>query len=91
MSGKNSFNILLKFFKSKKVKSIEEIKANTIIYGHIYDKNEIIDEVMVSFFKEPNSYTKENIVEINTHGGIVVMRKILDLCIKNGAIVAQPR
>lgn len=91
MSGRKSFDILLKAFKSKKIKRTEDIIANTIIYGHIYDEEKIIDEVMVSFFKSPNSYTKEDIVEINSHGGIVVMRKILDICIKNGAKLATPR
>ena len=90
MSGKDSFNILLKFFKSKKVKKIEDIEKNTIIYGHIYDKDVLIDEVMVSFFVSPNSYTKEDIVEINSHGGTVVMRKILDICVQNGARLAEP-
>lgn len=90
MSGKNSFNILLKIFKSKKIKGVEDIKQNSIIYGHIYDGKTRVDEVMVSFFKAPNSYTKENIVEINSHGGIVVMRKILDICINSGARLADP-
>lgn len=67
MSGKDSFNILLKFFKSKKIKNIKDIKPNTIIYGHIYEKEKVIDEVMVSFFRSPNSYTREDIVEINSH------------------------
>lgn len=90
MSGKDSFNILLKFFESKKVKKIEDIEKNTIIYGHIYDNDVLIDEVMVSFFVSPNSYTKEDIVEINSHGGTVVMRKILDICVQNGARLAEP-
>lgn len=90
MSGKDSFNILLNFFKTKKIKKIKDIKRNTIIYGHIYDKETRIDEVMVSFFKAPNSYTREDIVEINSHGGIIVVRKILDICIKNGARLANP-
>ena len=67
MSGKNSFNILLKVFKSKKIKTINDIEKNKIIYGHIYDGKTLVDEVLVSFFKNPNSYTKEDIVEINSH------------------------
>lgn len=90
MSGEDSFNILLKFFKSKKIKKIRDIEKNTIIYGHVYDGETLVDEVMVSFFKSPNSYTKEDVVEINSHGGIIVVRKILDICIKNGARVAAP-
>lgn len=90
MSGKNSFDILLKIFQSKKIKETKDIQKNTIIYGHIYEGDNIIDEVMVSFFRGPNSYTKEDVVEINSHGGIIVVRKILEVCIKNGARLADP-
>ncbi len=90
MSGKNSFDILLKIFQSKKIKETKDIQKNTIIYGHIYEGDNIIDEVMVSFFRGPNSYTKEDVVEINSHGGVIVVRKILDVCIKNGARLADP-
>lgn len=89
ISGDKAFEILLKIFKSSKVKKIEDIVANTIIYGHIYDKDEVIDEVMVSFFKNPHSYTREDICEINTHGGTIVMKKILQLVIDNGARMAE--
>lgn len=88
MSGEKSFEILDKIFQTKN----KEIKGYTIKYGKIVDeKNETIDEVLVSYFVSPNSYTKENVCEINSHGGIVVMRKILDLCLKNGAVMAEPR
>ncbi len=90
MSGENCFEILEKIFKQKKYQPIEEIKGYTIKYGNIVDNNEVIDEVLVSYFKAPNSYTKENMCEINSHGGIVIMNKILDLCLKNGAILAEP-
>ncbi len=89
MSGDNAFEILLKVFKSRKVKKIDDIVANTIIYGHIYDGDEVVDEVMVSFFKNPHSYTREDICEINTHGGTIVMKKILQLVIDNGARMAE--
>ena len=59
-------------------------------FGKIVDKDNIIDEVLVSYFKSPKSYTSENMCEINSHGGIVIMNKILDLCIKNGANLAEP-
>ena len=59
-------------------------------YGHIKENEKIIDEVLVSYFKAPKSYTGENMCEINSHGGIIVMRKILDLCLKNGAELAEP-
>lgn len=89
LSGETAFDILLKIFKSNKIKNKEDIKANTINYGHIIEDGEIIDEVLVSFFKAPHSYTTEDVVEINTHGGNIVCHKILNLAIKNGASLAD--
>ena len=91
MSGESSFDILEKIFVPKKKYKKENIKGYTIKYGNIVDeKNEVIDEVLVSFFKCPKSYTTEDMVEISSHGGIVIMNKILDVCIKNGAEIAEP-
>ena len=91
MSGESSFDILEKIFVPKKKYKKENIKGYTIKYGNIVDeKNEVIDEVLVSFFKSPKSYTTEDMVEISSHGGIVIMNKILDVCIKNGAEIAEP-
>lgn len=90
MSGEKCFEVLDKIFKPKKQESVENIKGYTIKYGHIVENNEIIDEVLVSYFKAPKSYTTENMCEINTHGGNIIIRKILDLCLKNGANLAEP-
>ena len=90
MSGEKCFEVLDKIFKPKKQESVENIKGYTIKYGHIVQNNEIIDEVLVSYFKAPKSYTTENMCEINTHGGNIIIRKILDLCLKNGANLAEP-
>lgn len=87
MSGKDCFKVLDKIFKPIN-KSAE--KGYTIKYGKILDGEEIIDEVLVSYFLEPRSYTTENMCEINSHGGNIIMRKILDLCLKNGAELAEP-
>lgn len=88
MSGENAFEIINKIFVPKnKDKKIEGYK---IKYGNIVQNDTIIDEVLVSFFVNPKSYTTEDMCEINSHGGIVVMRKILDLCLKNGAELAEP-
>lgn len=88
ISGEKSFEIISKIFKSRS----KQIEANTIKYGKIIDNStsEVIDEVLVSFFKAPKSYTTEDMCEINSHGGTNVMRTILDLCIKNGARLAEP-
>lgn len=90
ITGDKAFEVLLKMFKSTKVKKMEDIVPNTIIYGKIYDDSRMVDEVLVSFFKSPNSYTKEDLVEINTHGGSIVMKEILNLVLKKGAMLAEP-
>lgn len=90
MSGDRCFDVLNKIFKPKKEENIENIKGYTIKYGVIVDNESIIDEVLVSYFKAPKSYTTENMCEINTHGGNIVIRKILELCLKNGANLAEP-
>lgn len=90
MSGDECFEILEKVFKPKKAQKIEEIKGYTIKYGHIVQNEEIIDEVLVSYFKKPLSYTTENMCEINSHGGNIVVKKILELCLQNGAKLAEP-
>lgn len=90
MSGENAFDILSKIFVPKNKQNIEEIKGNSIKYGHIVYEGKIIDEVLVSYFKSPKSYTTENMCEINSHGGILIVRQILDLCLKMGANLAEP-
>lgn len=90
MSGKDSIKILEKIFQPKTKNDLKEIKGYQIKYGHIVEKEKIIDEVLVSFFKAPYSYTTENMCEINAHGGTFVVRKILELCIENGARLAEP-
>lgn len=90
MSGKNCFDVLQKIFKPKNFQNIEDIKGYTMKYGNIFDGENIIDEVLVSYFKAPKSYTTENMCEINSHGGNIVLKKILELCLKNGAELAEP-
>lgn len=90
MSGNECFNVLEKIFKPKKQEKIEDIKGYTLKYGNIVENEEIVDEVLVSYFKAPRSYTTENMCEINTHGGNIVVKKILELCLKNGANLAEP-
>ena len=94
MSGKESFKILEKIFKNSKGEKLDlnKIKGYTIQYGTIVDSktNEKIDEVLVSFFKNPKSYTREDMCEINSHGGMIIEKQILEQCLKNGAILAEP-
>ena len=90
MSGEKSFEILNKIFVPKNKEKIENVKGYTIKYGHIVENSKIVDEVLVSYFKAPKSYTSENMCEINSHGGNVIVKKILEMCLKNGAILAEP-
>ena len=90
LSGRQSFDIIDKIFIPKN--KSKEIKGYTIKYGNIINpqNNEIIDEVLVSYFISPKSYTTENMCEINSHGGAVVEKRILELCLQNGAELAEP-
>lgn len=90
ISGGNSLNIISNIFKPVKNKDISNIKSHTINYGYIYDGNEIIDEVLVMIMKKPNTYTKEDVVEINCHGGIKSLQSVLSVVLKNGARIAEP-
>lgn len=90
MSGENCFQILEKIFEPKHKQQIEDIKGYTIKYGNIVENGKIVDEVLVSYFKAPKSYTTENMCEINSHGGNIIVKKILEICLKNGAELAEP-
>lgn len=89
ISGEDSFEIIKKIFRPKRGEF--NIKPNTIKYGYIVRGDDLIDEVLVSFFVAPKSFTTENMCEINSHGGMIIMKKILELCLENGAILAEPR
>ena len=87
LSGKEAITIVNKSFKGK---NLEEVPTHTINYGHIYDNEELIDEVLVSVMKGPRSFTAEDIVEINCHGGIITTNRILETMLNNGARLAEP-
>ena len=90
LSGEETFNIIEKIFVPKN--KSKEIKGYTFKYGNIINPktNEILDEVLVSYFIKPRSYTMENMCEINSHGGNIVMQNILEVCLENGAELAEP-
>ncbi len=91
ISGENAVELTDKIFSSKKENfHLSEAKSHTIHYGTIVSKGEALDEVLVSVMKAPNSYTRENVVEINCHGGIVVTKKILEAVLQAGARPAEP-
>ncbi len=88
ITGKNSFDVLEKMFKPK---NPSQTKGYQIKYGYVFDdKGEKIDEVLVSYFISPKSYTGENMCEINSHGNNIILRKILARCIECGASLAEP-
>ena len=87
LSGDDAINIVNSIFKNK---DLTKVKSHTITYGHIYDNDEVIDEVLVSVFKAPKTFTREDVVEINCHGGIYVTNKILELVLSKGARLAEP-
>lgn len=90
-SGDDSLEIVDKIYRTKNgERKLLSFSSHTIHYGFIYSGEDVVDEVMVSVMKAPNSFTKENVVEINCHGGILMCRKILDLVLKNGARLADP-
>lgn len=89
LSGENSIEIASKMFISKKGKNIKELKSHTINYGEIIDNDRnVVDEVLLSIMNKPNTYTKEDVIEINCHGGSFVTQKILELTLNNGARLA---
>src|SRR3989304_8431279 len=91
LSGERSIFIADKIFRSKNKKRLKDIDTYNMLYGHIIDnKRYTIDEVVVSVMKKPGSYTREDIVEINCHGGIIATTKVMELCIENGARIANP-
>ena len=84
MSGPDSFDII------RRISSVKTVEANRIVYSHIKDNGEVIDEVLISFFEAGHSYTREDMVEINCHGGVYVSRLILNLLLKEGCRLAEP-
>ena len=90
MSGPEAMRIAEKVYKGKGKKQLSKAKSHTIHYGFIYDGETVIDEVLVSVMRAPFTYTGEDIAEINCHGGILVARKVLEILIKNGAVLAEP-
>lgn len=90
ISGKEAVSITDKIFCKKGGKALAECESHTIHYGHIHDGEEVIDEVMVLLMHGPKSYTKEDTIEIDCHGGVYVMKRILETVIKYGARPAEP-
>lgn len=89
LSGSNALDIANKMFKPLYRDSIGDYAVRTLIYGNIYDEGVVLDEVLLAYMKGPHSYTAEDVVEINCHGGFISVRKILELALKSGARMAE--
>ena len=91
ISGEDAIRTASRVYRAKKTqKNLMAVKSHTLHYGFIYDGDEMIDEVMVAVMRSPNTYTKEDTVEIDCHGGILVMNQILNVLLKNGCRLAEP-
>ena len=91
VSGENAVSVVNQIYRSKTAtKDLNKVESHTIHYGFIYDGDEMIDEVMVMIMRGPHSYTAEDTVEIDCHGGVLVVKRILETVIKNGARCAEP-
>lgn len=91
LSGSEAIEIVDKIYRSpQNKKRLQNVPSHTIHYGYIYDGDDLIDEVLVLLMRGPNSYTKEDVVEIDCHGGVIVMKKLLETVIKYGARPAEP-
>ncbi|NLL80965.1 MAG: tRNA uridine-5-carboxymethylaminomethyl(34) synthesis GTPase MnmE [Tissierellia bacterium] len=90
ISGNDAFKVGYKIFKGAKVQKEEDIDNRKLTYGHIVDGEKIIDEVLIAFMKGPYTYTREDMVEIYCHGGIISVRNVLNLILRSGAGLAEP-
>lgn len=90
ISGEEAVLVADRIFEMKNHKKLSEMPTHSIHYGHIHDEDEVIDEVMVLLMRGPKSYTREDTVEIDCHGGVYVMKRILETVIRHGARPAEP-
>lgn len=92
LSGNDAIDIASKIFKGKRVEKLEDAEERKLTYGHIIDplNNSKVDEVLIVYMRGPYTYTREDIVEINCHGGIISSKKILEIVLENGARMAEP-
>ena len=90
VSGEDATTVASSIFRKKNNKILDNPESHRAYFGYVHDDNNILDEVILLYFKGPKSFTGEDTIEIQCHGGILIMNKILDLCIKNGARIAEP-
>ncbi len=90
LSGRDAYSIAEKLFKPRQGKAVKDLPAGRVVYGQIIDDTNVIDEALLLTFRAPHSYTAQDVLELQTHGGPAVLREVLELCVKHGARLAQP-
>ena len=91
ISGDEAMDVISRIYRSKNgKKNIREVQSHTIHYGFIYDGEDVVDEVLLMIMRGPHTYTGEDTVEIDCHGGVYAMKKVLETVLKNGAVIAEP-
>jgi tRNA modification GTPase len=90
LSGRDAYAIADHLFKLRQGKAVKDLPAGRVVYGQVVDSDTIIDEALLLTFRAPHSYTAQDVLEFQTHGGPAVLRKVLELCVKHGARLAQP-
>jgi tRNA modification GTPase len=90
LSGRDTYGIADKLFRPRQSKSVKYLPAGRVVYGQVMDDENVIDEALLLTFRAPHSYTAQDVLELQTHGGPAVLREVLELCVKHGARLAQP-
>ena len=90
LSGPNAYEIGGRLFQPKNGRSVTQLPAGRVVYGRVTDGAELVDESLLLSFRAPHSYTGEDVLELQTHGGPAVLRRVLDLCVQHGARFAEP-
>jgi tRNA modification GTPase len=90
LSGKDTYAIADNLFKPHRGKAVKDLPPGRVVYGQVFDNGNIIDEALLLTFRAPHSYTAQDVLEFQTHGGPAVLREVLELCVKHGARLAQP-
>jgi tRNA modification GTPase len=90
LSGRDAYAIANSLFKPRQGKAVKDLPAGRVVYGQILDNENVIDEALLLTFRAPHSYTAQDVLELQTHGGPAVLREVLELCVKHGARLAQP-
>lgn len=90
LSGKDAYAVADKLFKPRQGKCVKDLPAGRVVYGQIFDDGNVIDEALLLTFRAPHSYTAQDVLEFQTHGGPAVLREVLELCVKHGARLAGP-